>query len=486
MNEIKTTTIVFLKTYGIALSVIVLASVFISNDSLWIDEGYAASKALQGSLSEWYSTLTSEGGSDSQMPGYMFFIWLWAKIAGSSEMALRMSNLVWLLLAAFTLRSRPLVLVALVTSPITLYYANELRPYMMQIGAAAMVFGGLLRLKAAPSSSWSQVLCGCMLLCMSSLLGAIWSAGILLYVVVAQPVRLKQTWFWKALGLSSPFFLVLGLYYFNTLLAGQGGAPMGGGILTSIGAAGYELLGLMGLGPGRIELRVDPASAIRYAPILVPSMLIMTGAVLSGGFLYARDFTRREWIAISVAIGFPLIIFLALILFRDFRLLGRHLAPLAVLIAACIARCFGGISNRPFASRLLSVLGMAAVVVSLASAVFLRFAERHRKDDYKGAAALALESVGEGRKVLWAACRVTGEYYGIAPDNPGFITWGGEKPVQLPLPEGNERVFLTKPDIADPDGRLQEWLGHHDFKVVKVLQAFYIYELQHSLKKHTR
>ena len=71
---------------------LLLGLVFISPDSLWIDEGYAASKALQGSLAEWYRALVEEGGSDAQMPGYMLFIWAWAKVAGGTELALRLSK----------------------------------------------------------------------------------------------------------------------------------------------------------------------------------------------------------------------------------------------------------------------------------------------------------------------------------------------------------------------------------------------------------
>lgn len=447
---------------------------FISGDSLWIDEGNAAYKAIQGSISEWAQALVAEGGSDAQMPLYMFFIWLWEKAAGSSELALRLSNLLWLVIAALALRRFRHGSLCLLCSAFVLYYANELRPYMMQIASTAVAVSGLRQLDQ--QKGWPQTLLGCFLLCGSSLTGVLWAGGILVGVLVDDASRLRQKWFWKGLLIAAPCFLLLGAYYLRSLMLGQQAASMGGGLITSMGAVVYELLGLLGLGPSRVELRENPRSVLPYLIILIPMTITVCLATCIGGASCFKDYSWKRRFAILLAIALPCLAFLVLLYLKDFRVLGRHLAPLSVLIALCIARALTLRHDSTVYLRASRTLVCGAIAFSLASAANLRFNDRHARDDYKGAAQIAHQEIIGQKTVIWAADKRTSEYYGIHGNLEWCRFWRqGVDPI--PGLKGDETVIISKPDIYDPAGTLANALRARGFQPVKQLRAFTIWQI---------
>lgn len=447
---------------------------FISGDSLWIDEGNAAYKALQPDFSTWWHALVTEGGSDAQMPLYMFWIWIWEKMAGSSEWALRLSNLPWLVITAICLHRFRFGALFVLCSAFVLYYANELRPYLMQIAASALVVSGIRQLDQL--KGWPQTLAGCLLLCGSSLTGVLWAGGILLGIIMDQPARLRQRWFWSGIAISSPCFLLLGAYYLRSLMLGQQAASMGGGLVTSIGAVTYELLGLLGLGPSRVELREDPRSVLPYLILLVPMALTVCAATCIGACTYFKAYSWKRRLAVLLAIALPCLTFLALLFLKDFRVLGRHLAPLSVLIALCIARALTLRHDSTLYLRASRTLGCGAIAFSLASAANLRFNDRHARDDYKGAAQIAHQEIIGQKPVIWAADKRTSEYYGIHGNLEWCRFW---RHGVDPLPDllGNETVIISKPDIYDPGNAFANTLKARGFRPVKQLRAFTIWQI---------
>lgn len=80
------------------------------------------------------------GGSDAQIAFYYYLLFLWHHLAGAeSEWALRLFNIFWVFLSSWFFRKEPKALVILLISPFFIYYANELRPYMLQIAASCAV-----------------------------------------------------------------------------------------------------------------------------------------------------------------------------------------------------------------------------------------------------------------------------------------------------------------------------------------------------------
>ena len=458
------------------IAIVLVSGLFISADSFWIDEGNTAYKASQPTLTEWTKAMFNVTGSDAQMPGFMFYAWVWQKVSGNAEFALRLSNLPWLALLVFSLRRYPWALLAALTSPFILYYLNDFRPYLMQIAGAALAFNGISRLNEKPTSAWAICLTGCLIMSISSLLGVIWSLGVLVYILFESPARLRNRWFWQVGLVFLPFFGLLGAFYVWTLASGQKPAPMSSGLIVSLAASGYELLGLAGLGPSKIELRVQPKSLLDYAWILIPATLILTGTLLYGLSQWLRHAPRRQVIATLCGIGVPMLVLLTLIYLKDFRVLARHLAPLTILLAFLVGNAISPMT-RSLATHRFSghfrIIGLLAIVLGVVSSLSLRFAPQHRKDDYREATAIACAAIERKQPVLWAADIWAGIFYGLNEEQTGWIRWLPSSPT--PFLTGKEVVFLSKPDIYDPQGSLQALLAEHGFVPIRQLTAFTLY-----------
>jgi hypothetical protein len=454
------------------LAIILVGLVFISPDSFWIDEGNTAYKASQPTLSAWFKALFVVTGSDAQMPGYMLYTWIWQKLAGNSEFALRLSNMPWLVLLVLAVRRFPWAVAVVLTSPFILNYLNELRPYLMQIAGAALAVNGISRLKDDTPAGWTTTLAGCLVMSASSLLGVIWSLGAMVHVIVESPNRLKCRWFWMRNFAYFPGFAFLGLYYAWTLAQGQGAALMGGSFLISLAAAGYELLGLAGLGPGKIDLRINPESSAGYLWILAPATLISAGLLFWSSADWFRHASKKQVVPAICGVATPVILIFSLVLLKDFRVLGRHLAPLSVLIVLLVAHA----ASSPRLPRRLAVL---VIGLAIASSLSLRFSTRHRKDDYRAAAAIAKEAIEHQRPVIWVADEWTAYFYGLDKNHTGWQPWRDNKP--LPTLAGGETVLLTKPDIYDSKGGMQALLTERGFTPVRQLQAFTVFERNKEL-----
>jgi hypothetical protein len=457
-------------------AIFVVSAIFISADSFWIDEGNTAYKASQATITGWAKAMFDVTGSDSQMPGFMLYAWGWQKLSGNSEFALRLSNLPWLAVLVFALRRYPCALLAALTAPFVLNYLNDFRPYLMQIAGAALAFRGVSRLDEKPSSAWAISLTGCLIMSASSLLGVIWALGVLVYVLVEFPARLRCRWFWKVGLAFFPAFGLLGAFYAWTLVEGQGAAPMSSGLIVSLAASGYELLGLAGLGPSKIELRVHPRSLLGYVWILFPAALVLGGTLLCSLSQWISNAPKRRVIAAGWGIGIPILVLLTLIYLKDFRVLARHLAPLVVLLALLLGNAISPVTRSLATrapSRYLRIAGFAALALGLVSSLSLRFAPQHRKDDYREAAAIARLAIEQKTPVLWAADRWSAYFYGLDKDHTGWNYWKNDK--ALPELTGKEMVFLSKPDIYDPKGSLQTLLKERGFIPIHQLTAFTIF-----------
>lgn len=453
---------------------LVLSSVFISPGSLWLDEGHTAYRALFGNLGEWYKQLVEGGNSDSMMPGYMLIIWGWIKVTGVNEFALRVSNIPWLLISLLALTRFRNAWFCLLCSPFVLYYLSELRPYSMQIAGGSLMLSSFAKGGLSDRKSGWLFLAGGWILSASSLTGIIWAIGAGIFQLVLQPSRLFDKKFLLDCAFTSPAFLILVVHYLNPALRGQGPAPLGGDLLVSFGAAGYELIGLSGLGPGRNELREDPSSIGTFILTLAAGTLVFALPIAIGFWDWFKHTNRRIIIAAIAGVGAPMIVFIYLCLTRDFRFLGRHLAPVAPLIPLCVAGCF---NTRGSWFSFRRGIAIAALALGMISALSLRFADRHQKDDYKSATSLAMSYLNQGRRVVWAADSYVASVYEIPGkyDRPtNWIAWSfyaADRTLK-----DTDIVFLSKPDIYDQRGLLQQQLADQKFTLRSTLQAFRIYE----------
>jgi hypothetical protein len=270
-------------------------------------------------------------------------------------------------------------------------------------------------------------------------------------------------------------------YYLWTLKRGATGAKLWGVGLSNIAFAFYELLGFGGLGPPRHELREMARGSGGIEALMLQGGYLIGLALLALGYL---ALVRPVWklrqdsmtliamgtvvlstgamFAASAVVGFPF--------------WGRHLAfnlPITVLLISKAAAAMERILFRRLLTVFLSFL-------LLASSLRQRFVSRYGKDDYRSASRMAVAALGSGKTVWWAANRVTAEYYGLgAPavqTSSGRLIWfnleNERDTSNKPVPD---LIFLSKPEIHDPQNNVVSYINEHGYHLATELIAFRVY-----------
>jgi hypothetical protein len=155
------------------------------------------------------------------------------------------------------------------------------------------------------------------------------------------------------------------------------------------------------------------------------------------------------------------------------RLLGRHLIPvlpfLIILLAIGLNHCLSG-------ERLwIRAIGVTAVIVLLVSALEIRFATRHQRDDYRSAAAETRRAISEGKTVWWAGDVATAFYYKVPIDSPDLIL-SSRLPDNLNSISPPDLICLSKPDIYDPSGKISGYLRGHVYRESRIVPSFRFFE----------
>lgn len=467
-----------------------------SSDSLWIDEAWVGLLASQKTLGSWWYSLREVSGSTLQMPLYAFYIWAWEKFAGHSEWALRAANIPWFCLSqcalVIALRHRrharwiaPLLAAA---NPFLWFYLNEARPYIMQYAAAAVVCSVLARTAedasfgGRPAALWILG-GGLIVLSASSLLGVVWAAfaGVAWwYLVQGHLAKLRERKVLLPAAFCAISLLGLAGYYYWTIRIGARASATGRSGPWNVVYVAYELLVLAGLGPGRLQIRDHGLTAFTdLRGVLVP--LTSASALFVGLLVYAARITpknqyRRAAIAGCVYAIPPAMLLFALGFMHNFRVLGRHFTPFLPIIIGLFTVA---VANVWFRSRRLGIAFFSALIVFwLTSSFSLRFGERHRKDDYRGAAFTAREALSQGHQIWWAADLGGARYYGL-PVTPSTVAFtpvlnaSTEALTKLPPPD---MVISSKADLYDANGALAAYLAAGKFQVVRKLPAFTIWQ----------
>jgi len=138
----RSTSIAFL------IAALALVPLMPSGDSIWIDEAQTWRYARHTSFQEFLAEFGPDRSSEIQMPLGMGLAWVFAKMNGVSEYALRAPNMIYstgAILCFFLLGRRenmPAMPLVLAIQPFLWFYSNEARPYALQ------TFGGSLLITA--------------------------------------------------------------------------------------------------------------------------------------------------------------------------------------------------------------------------------------------------------------------------------------------------------------------------------------------------
>lgn len=467
----------------------------VSNQSLWIDEGGAAIKALQPTIQQWWHSLRAENSSNLQLLLQLFYLWGWVKLFGASEYALRASNIPWLFLAiisfwsAFPKKREHFMGMAALTllSPFIWFYLDEARPYIVLFATTCLLFAVLSRayyfpVEAAASQNWFRLLClASFLVCATSATAIPWAGGMLLSAVFLigvkpflQSARRSPVTTLVAVGL----FGALALYYGWTLRAGARASGIGRTGPINLLFVLYEQLGLAGLGAGRNDLRSAGFSAMRefLFPLSVAVLISMPICIATIQALGDRMNKRLVGLA-ALAVALPLMAVLGAGGIMHMRILGRHLMPLLPFLLFAIAL---GIERALHGGRFLRLAAWAFLTMWLVSSLEIRFASRHKKDDYRSAASYAATTLARHGRVWWAADESTALYYKL----PLTETDGSNAILPLMSPDDEklqtslppDLIVISKPDIYDGLHSLAAFAAAYDFRRVAQLQAFELWE----------
>jgi hypothetical protein len=211
-----------------------VAGFAISTQSYWIDEGLSLIVAMAPNPAEAWKYAEAVSGSTLQMPLYQVYLYVWHKVIGGGEWAMRASNIPLFLAGQLAflllLRHRPRLaltasLLALV-SPLLWMYLDETRPYIMQYAAACWMVAGLVRWSSNPALALDgkliAILCGAtFVLFSSSLLGIVWAvamaAAFFWLAGTAQSLRpARAATFWGPMAAAIVLMAACGFYYYLT------------------------------------------------------------------------------------------------------------------------------------------------------------------------------------------------------------------------------------------------------------------------------
>jgi hypothetical protein len=483
----------------VSCGTLLLGGLAISNQSLWIDEGGAAMKAIQPTLGDWWHALRAENTSNLQLLLHLSYLWAWVKIFGVSEIALRAANLPFvfagLVGAVWGLQrwpARQFWCIALASvNAFTWYYTNEARPYMLLFGASCWALACLARAYDNPeacsrSRVWFVTFCSSLFFVSATSLVALpWAAVGLVCGIFLLGWRRSITMVGRQI-IPSLIWLaaiaLLGGYYFWTLRIGAKPSNVGRTGLANLFYIIYEQVGLAGLGPGRTELRSGNIQLLgAYAIPLSIGILVLLMPAWEVIRALTTQLRSNRFLAVPIlATAFPVIVVLGAGWLTDARILGRHLTPLYPLVLFALALAVERLLAR---NKVWATGAVAALLVVLAfSSLQIRFASRHARDDYRAAAAVAKSHARENKSVWWVADDSTARYYGVRfadhDATGGIISLRNPTREQLDALSAPNMIVFSKPDIHDGYGTVQQFARRRGFAVTSSLQAFQLLEPQ--------
>ena len=472
------------RSWSLIAAALLVALLAISTQSFWMDEASTARSVTQPTLGGWWQYLTSHSGTDTQMPLFMLYIWGWVKLFGCTEWGLRAANAPWLVLGFLALPRRQAgYVLVLALSPFLWFYADEARPYVMQIAASLVLAGSLVRLldlaATAPGEtakverrSVGGFCFGLIVLSGSSMLGMIWAGAavgsFLLLLGVRYSARLARQC-WLPLLVTALILTGFAGYYLWTLRHGNAATPGATGLGNVVFIA-YELCGFAGLGPGRADIHGSGMTAFRSWYLLPLAIYgLVTATVLFAGVgRVIREIPRRIWLGLLLPLGGVTLLLLVAGKTRHMTMLGRHFAPLGVCLLLLVG---AGVQRLGQAGGWRRFLAFAWLFLSLISAVSLRWCDRHQKDDYRAAARLIIAAQARGERVWWCADGTCGFYYAVPLSPPlspvavpGKVWLNANAPAQWltnnPMPT---LVLLSKPELHDRNGVVRDYLQRNHF-----------------------
>jgi hypothetical protein len=182
----------------------------------------------------------------------------------------------------------------------------------------------------------------------------------------------------------------------------------------------------------------------------------------------------RKWCALG-ALLLPVILVFVIGKIEGVRVSPRYLMPAFPPLIAVTAVCLA-VLWRVTAARVLVIVFLGFM---LASSLELRFTARHKKEDYRRAAAFVKTQLEAGRTVYWGADVQTAIYYGVMNerqrDGSSPRVFIGHVANATPIPAACTVVVLSRLDIYDTTGKVRDFIRDQQMRIVADFTGFRIY-----------
>lgn len=408
-----------------ALCFALLLSCSISRSSLWTDEAFSAWLASHQNTQDLSTSLLTGDSSDLQMVLYYVYLFVWTKLWGTSELALRSANIPFIVIFAFALvwtswsvfKSRVAWVVAGLL-PFVWHYASEARPYMAVLAFSTACLASLLGFFQAKPPTAAKKFPWICLTCI--LIGSLFH---MLFLLAALPMVLLAAfayfldssdprWRYWTLPLAVfavPFLALAGffLFTFHRGPIDYAYPPPGAKQMASVI---YELAGLFNFGPNR-KFSLDFGDYI--LPLAFGGLAILLGvAILALPIIRGRIDRFLMTLGAAVCLSCVEVVAFSFGMRKQFD--ARHLAALIpIFLFLLIGLICQAAPRKRFVATIL--LGGAWFVADLRGA----FLPVYEKEDFRGAVHEALSIHNHtGATIALVSDPAGAAYYGLDVRGP--------------------------------------------------------------------
>jgi hypothetical protein len=354
----------------------------------------------------------------------------------------------------------------------------------LMVGASIEIAGSAKR----PSPFAVGILCiGAVISSGATVIGIAWAAPVFLFILIywlairKRPLTELVGQNYLTLAITVLCIAALIAHDIRMFVLGRLPALLGEGNGLNLLFSIYSSLGLLGVGPGMLDLRANGVAALAPFAVVTSFFAIVLGLVAIGGLLEIRArFGVQTLALLIVCILLPFLLIYVLGWVVHWRALPRHFMPLVSLFSLLYAFGLAWWWRRPFAGIAVTLIWISLMGYSSLS---VRYAPRHAKDDYKHAAELAAIELARDGRVWWVA-DVKGAFYYNIPvsderDSPAATHVPG---VQINVSQKTSSVLsaqapptlvlLSKPDTWDRQNVVSKYLSTNEYHLVESFPAF--------------
>lgn len=406
----------------IAIGLVLLATaiiliISINAKSLWGDECLIYKYINSPNPLDVFKKALESNGSEKQMPLFLLFSWVWTRIFGLSEIAMRSVNVLPAFLYAIygykisqKVCKKKLVWLGVLfflLNPIFVAYLNEARPYIGLLAFALAIIYHSFYAKDFNSKRNIFAIHLFMLLGISFHLLFIFSFVIylcgILYHRKNNELKLKDHI--KGLLLCSPFYLLLLVYMAFTFIYSSSMSIgfASGSVFSSLVVSLYYIAGFGGLGPSRNDLRNPSLSDL--TPFMIIAIVALA-IVLLPFFItlikksFKKPFNTKTFWLLMAGVALLACFSILAIAFK-YSFWERHIIALSAIFITLIVELIP--------SKKMFYPALALLILFAISSLNYRFNYYYGNEDYKS----IVNDLGDGSHIVMAqGAEDVFDYYG--------------------------------------------------------------------------